>query len=95
MALKSERQKELETAYYFLCNCPKCLTPEPLEMTGSACPNTKCDNCIDIENTKVGQPCSKCLTLLSEEFVTEFREIVKMTQMHLNNMRETTCILLF
>lgn len=94
MALKSERQKELETSYYFLCQCPKCLEPEPIvEMTGAACPNSKCDNCIDTGSIKPNQQCSKCNTIVTEEFLNEFRDVMEMTQMHLENMKETTCIL--
>lgn len=95
MALKSERQEELQRNYYFLCQCPKCLAPEPLiEMTGSVCPNLKCDNCIDIHNTESGDICPKCNTLISADFKREFNEIMEMTQIHLNNMKETTtCIL--
>lgn len=94
MTLTSERQKELETNYYFLCHCPKCLAPEPLfEMNGSACPNSNCDNCIDVINVEPDQICSKCNTTISEQFLREFQEIMEMTQMHLNTMKETTCIL--
>lgn len=94
MSLKSERQQELENNYYFLCECPRCLSPEPIvNMTGSACPNTNCDNCIDINNIEAGDRCGKCSTVISAEFITEFRVIMEMTQIHLDNMKETTCIL--
>lgn len=94
MALKTERQTELETSYYFLCECPKCLAPEPInEMTGSVCPNPKCDNCIAINNIEAGHKCEKCYTIVTGEFIQEFHEIMEMTQMHLNNMKDTACIL--
>lgn len=94
MALKSERQKELETSYYFLCECPKCLAPESLvEMTGSACPNPNCDNCLDINNVEIDQTCPKCNIVVSADFVGEFKDIMEMTQNHLNNMKERKGIL--
>ncbi|KAJ8985596.1 hypothetical protein NQ317_015087 [Molorchus minor] len=94
MALKEERQKELEKNYYFLCQCPKCLQPEPvIEMTGGVCPNNDCDNCIDMSSTKAGHSCSKCATEITEEFVRQFHEIMDMTSMHLDAMRETPSVL--
>ncbi|KAJ8931425.1 hypothetical protein NQ314_015664 [Rhamnusium bicolor] len=84
MALKKERQKELECTYYFLCQCPKCIEPEPvIEMTGAACPNKDCNNCIDINSVKAGQRCSKCNALVSEDFIREYQDVMEMTTMHI------------
>nr|CAI5868987.1 unnamed protein product [Callosobruchus analis] len=94
MALKKERQAELESAYYFLCQCPRCLEPEPMvEMMGMACPNKKCQNCIDSTSIKPGQKCSKCKTEIKEEFIREFDEIMDMTKMHLDKMKGSTSYL--
>ncbi|CAH1154974.1 unnamed protein product [Phaedon cochleariae] len=91
MALKSERQAELEKTYYFLCQCPKCLEPEPIiEMTGAACPNLKCDNCIDSMNMAPGQTCQKCNEVITKEFIENFKEVIDITNMHLDNMKEKT-----
>lgn len=94
MALIRERQQELELNYYFICECPRCLSPEPIvDMTGSACPNPNCDNCINISNTEAGDRCDKCGTVISAEFKTDFGDIMEKTQKHLDNMKVTTGIL--
>lgn len=94
MALAKERQAELQTTYYFLCKCPYCIHPEPIvEMTGAACPNSKCDNCIDTTDFSIGQKCSKCKTEITEDFMNEFTDVMDMTQGHLEKMKEITCIL--
>ncbi|CAH1986255.1 unnamed protein product [Acanthoscelides obtectus] len=94
MALKKERQSELESAYYFLCQCPSCVEPEPIvEMMGMACPNKQCKNCIDSTCIKPGQKCSKCKTEIKEEFIREFNDIMDMTNMHLDNMKGSTSYL--
>ncbi|KAJ8940317.1 hypothetical protein NQ318_014391 [Aromia moschata] len=90
MALKSERQRELENTYYFLCQCPKCVVPEPvMEMTGAACPNKNCEGCIDINSIKADQACQKCGTLVTEDFIREYHEIMDITNVHLENMKDT------
>ncbi|XP_074028951.1 SET and MYND domain containing, class 3 isoform X3 [Leptinotarsa decemlineata] len=90
MAVKKERQAELESTYYFLCQCPKCLGPEPItEMTGAACPNRNCDNCLDSTSMKDGQKCAKCGETITEEFINTFRDVMEMTIIHLKNMNET------
>ncbi|KAJ3664643.1 hypothetical protein Zmor_000196 [Zophobas morio] len=83
-----DRQKELETAYYFLCQCPKCLGPEPPEIQAAACPNPTCDNSIDAQNASPGDSCSKCGTPISETFLSNFNEVLEFTDMHLQNMKQ-------
>ncbi|XP_072385972.1 histone-lysine N-methyltransferase SMYD3 isoform X2 [Diabrotica undecimpunctata] len=91
MATKQERLQELEQAYYFLCRCVKCINPEPIiEMTGAACPNSDCSNCIDSFTIKPDDECSACGTIISEEFIQLFQDVMDMTCMHLENMKETT-----
>ncbi|CAH1099652.1 unnamed protein product [Psylliodes chrysocephalus] len=91
MATKRERQAELEQTYYFQCRCPKCIVPELIiEMTGAACPNSDCDNCIDSISMQPGDKCSKCDSLITEEFIKTFKEVLDMTCMHLDSMKDTT-----
>ncbi|XP_050506253.1 histone-lysine N-methyltransferase SMYD3 isoform X1 [Diabrotica virgifera virgifera] len=91
MATKKERLQELEQAYYFLCRCVKCINPEPIiEMTGAACPNSDCNNCFDSFTIKPDDECSACGTIISGEFIQLFQDVMDMTCMHLENMKETT-----
>ncbi|RZC32557.1 histone-lysine N-methyltransferase SMYD3 [Asbolus verrucosus] len=83
-----DRQKELEAAYYFLCQCPKCLAPEPPEINAAACPNKQCDNYIDIENANPDDKCCKCNAIISETFLEQFKQVVELTDMHLQNMKQ-------
>ncbi|CAG9857676.1 unnamed protein product [Phyllotreta striolata] len=91
MATKRERQRELEQTYYFLCRCGKCSGPEPnREMTGAACPEETCGNCIDSVNMRAGDQCTRCGAVITEDFVRTFEDVTEMTNLHLENMKETT-----
>ncbi|XP_018566236.1 histone-lysine N-methyltransferase SMYD3 [Anoplophora glabripennis] len=90
IALKKERQNELEANYYFLCQCPGCVGPEPIiEMTGAACPNKECGSCIDSSSIKAGNTCSSCDAVITEDFIKEYQDVTDTTAMHLENMKET------
>nr|XP_034194317.1 histone-lysine N-methyltransferase SMYD3 isoform X2 [Osmia lignaria] len=77
-----ERRTELQSSYYFWCNCKKCEEPEPM-VEAAVCPNKLCKNpCfLDIDN------CSECNTKLSEKFKETFNEVSSFTAHHLQNMK--------
>lgn len=90
MATTKDRQTELLQTYYFLCQCAKCLAPEPLdEMNGAACPNRNCDNYIP-PNSTPGTSCSKCHSIVSERHLEEFREVIEFTEEKIQSMKHTT-----
>lgn len=92
MASTEERQQELLETYYFLCDCPKCLSIEnQSEMFGAECTNISCDNSVLIKDNI--SECEKCGKVLSEQFVNEFKNVVEFTELHLNSMKNTACIL--
>lgn len=63
-------------------------------MIGAACPDKKCRSCIDGSSIKPGNRCSSCDTVISEDFVKEYQDVMDITAMHLANMKETACILI-
>lgn len=90
MASTEERQRQLLETYYFLCDCPKCLAPENrLEMFGACCQNS-CEGIVDVSQD---WQCTKCAKKLTNEAVDHFKSVVEFTEMHLNNMKTTICIL--
>jgi hypothetical protein len=88
-----DRQKELEAAYYFLCQCPRCLAPEPPEINAAACPNDQCDNYIDAESASADDKCGKCGAAITENFLELFKQVIEFTDIHLQNMKQLACIL--
>ncbi|XP_068910338.1 histone-lysine N-methyltransferase SMYD3 isoform X2 [Tenebrio molitor] len=83
-----DRQKELEAAYYFLCQCPRCLAPEPPEINAAACPNDQCDNYIDAESASANDKCGKCGAAITENFLELFKQVIEFTDIHLQNMKQ-------
>ncbi|ERL87192.1 histone-lysine N-methyltransferase SMYD3 isoform X1 [Dendroctonus ponderosae] len=89
LASTEERQKELLDAYYFLCDCPKCLLAEDrTELFGAQCQNTACKSAVCCEKAK----CDKCGKELTQKFINEFRSVVELTENHLATMKDMTCL---
>lgn len=88
-----QRQEELESLYYFTCKCTKCLDPKPLEvMFAAVCPNVPCTGYVNMANTDE-LTCSKCNTSISDEFLQQYKEVTEFSEMHLQSMKQTACIL--
>lgn len=92
------RQEELQNLYYFTCKCTKCLEPKPLDvMFAAVCPNTTCNGYVnvgDIEVAKIDElKCSKCNNSISDEFLQRYKEVIEFSEMHLQTMKQTACIL--
>lgn len=77
-----------------MCECPRCLAPEPLETSAAACLNEKCDNFVNLSDSELDKKCAKCQTKVTEQFLMEFEEVVEFSDMHLQNMKQLACILL-
>nr|XP_012152304.1 PREDICTED: histone-lysine N-methyltransferase SMYD3 isoform X3 [Megachile rotundata] len=77
-----ERRSELQSSYYFWCNCKKCEEPE-LMAEAAACSNKNCTNpCSpDMES------CPECNIKLLENFKEIFDEVSSFTAHHLQNMK--------
>ncbi|XP_049821689.1 histone-lysine N-methyltransferase SMYD3 [Aethina tumida] len=86
-----DRQEELQKTYYFLCECPRCLEPEPMaEMTGAACPDPKCDFYIDVNMVLPGDKCKKCGEVVTEEFLERYKEVMEFTTAQIESMKQFT-----
>lgn len=83
-------QEELQSTYYFLCQCPRCLDSDHLSfMTAALCPNSKCKEVLTLDRSK----CKKCDEDISDDFIRRFEEVTEFTEMHLQNMKNIACIL--
>lgn len=85
-----ERRAELQSGYYFGCNCERCTLPEPV-VDAAACPSSICEAACSIEEEK----CKKCGEIISPEFKKIFEEASDFTKHHLQSMRTMACILLY
>ncbi|XP_020291945.1 histone-lysine N-methyltransferase SMYD3 isoform X2 [Pseudomyrmex gracilis] len=77
-----DRREELQSSYYFLCDCEKC---KHVDSTASAaaCPNSSCNSPCIIKNIE----CEKCNTSLFDEFKKTFEEVTDFTSHHLEKMK--------
>lgn len=84
-----KRQKELQSTYYFLCQCSRCLDVEELGyMTSSVCQNADCKACILGGARKKGTACPKCTETVSTETWEEITEISQFTEQQLDSMKD-------
>ncbi|XP_012275467.1 histone-lysine N-methyltransferase SMYD3 isoform X2 [Orussus abietinus] len=77
-----DRRAELQSSYYFWCNCPKCMGPEPL-IYAAVCPNPLCINPCSIDSSV----CSKCGEQISDDFRTKFQEVTDFTAHHVLTLK--------
>lgn len=79
------RRNELQKAYYFLCDCERCSSPETIEIS-AACPNKKCTYpCIpnDYKN------CVKCGEKYPDNYQEKFNQVTELSLYHLEKMAHT------
>lgn len=66
-------------------------------MFAAVCPNKSCDGYVNMVDSEVANidalKCSKCNTSISDEFLQQYKEVVEFSEMHLQNMKLTACIL--
>ncbi|KAK9882851.1 hypothetical protein WA026_023547 [Henosepilachna vigintioctopunctata] len=84
---RKDRIEELERLYYFTCQCPMCSIPDPIEMNAAACPNRDCYLEINLNETNI-EKCSRCEAQITSTFREKFAEVNKLTDLHLQNMKE-------
>ncbi|KAF3430778.1 hypothetical protein E2986_00344 [Frieseomelitta varia] len=77
-----DRRTELQSSYYFWCNCEKCEGPEPMA-EAAACPNKFCTYPCPSD----ADMCENCNTKFSKNFKKIFDEISEFTAYHLENMK--------
>lgn len=77
-----DRRAELQSSYYFWCDCEKCEKPEPMA-EAAACPNKLCT----YPCAPNADLCEKCNTKFPENFKEIFDEISEFTAYHLENMK--------
>ncbi|XP_076289128.1 SET and MYND domain containing, class 3 isoform X2 [Lasioglossum baleicum] len=78
LKLTKDRRAELQSSYYFWCNCKRCEQPE-LTTGAAMCPNKSCMHpCSPAAGT-----CENCQTQFPEKFQETFDEISDFTAYHL------------
>nr|XP_031844235.1 histone-lysine N-methyltransferase SMYD3 isoform X3 [Nomia melanderi] len=75
-----DRRAELQSSYYFWCNCKRCEQPE-LTTTAAMCPNKSCMYPCSSDTDS----CEKCKTRFPDKFKETFDEISDFTAYHLQN----------
>ena len=83
------RRAELQSTYYFRCECEKCNGPEPL-VEAAVCPELSCSKPCDIYEKN----CIHCEREIPEEFQGKFKDARDFTAHHLQSMKTMACILL-
>ncbi|XP_076673867.1 SET and MYND domain containing, class 3 isoform X4 [Andrena cerasifolii] len=78
-----DRRTELQSSYYFWCNCKRCEQPEPAAIAAAKCPNESCMDPCSPET----DACRKCNTELPQNFKETFAEVAEFTGHHLQNMK--------
>ncbi|XP_066595162.1 histone-lysine N-methyltransferase SMYD3 isoform X2 [Prorops nasuta] len=77
-----DRKAELQSSYYFLCECEKCKTEKP-EAEAAACPNVSCTYPCSVNDDK----CTKCGAEYPVGFKENFNEVTEFTKHHLQDMK--------
>lgn len=80
------RRAELQTTYYFSCECEKCKDSENYA-TAAIC--SSCESTCDIEE----ESCPKCSKKIPSAFKEKFKEVSEFTAHHLETMKNVACIL--
>lgn len=94
MNLPSDRRNELQSSYYFSCECVKCSDiNEEKNMILGLCPNKDCGQELCLSLLK--KNCDACGTIASDQYLTEFKEVIQFTKDHLMNMQDVACIYIY
>lgn len=84
------RRNELERNYFFLCDCTRCLAPaESIESNAAACPNSKCNEILDFNQSI--EACPRCKAVITNEQIERFYEVMEFTKMQLDGMKDVSC----
>ncbi|VVC44586.1 Zinc finger, MYND-type [Cinara cedri] len=93
MQTTEERRNELQTNYYFLCECKRCITNYEQQFVNSMiCTNAECKAAIPLGNKEKEIPdsvsCSKCLEKVTKDRIQMFFDVTDFTEFQLNRMRD-------
>ncbi|XP_043491956.1 histone-lysine N-methyltransferase SMYD3 isoform X2 [Polistes fuscatus] len=77
-----DRREELKNSYYFLCDCQRCIQPEPTARA-AACPKTSCT----YPNPSDATECKKCNEKFPPNFKETFDEVTEFSAHHLQDMK--------
>lgn len=66
-------------------------------MLAAACENVNCEGYVSMTNFNDGKTkaftCSNCEQQISGKFLEEYKEVTQLSDIHLQNMKQTACIL--
>lgn len=62
---------------------------ESIESNAAACPNSRCNEYLDF--LRSNDVCPKCKAVVTNEQVDRFHEVVELTKMHLDKMKDIAC----
>ncbi|XP_014611358.1 PREDICTED: histone-lysine N-methyltransferase SMYD3 isoform X1 [Polistes canadensis] len=77
-----DRREELKNSYYFLCDCQRCIQPEPTARA-AACPKISCT----YPNSSDATECKKCNEKFPPNFKETFDEVTEFSAHHLQDMK--------
>lgn len=60
-------------------------------MNAAACPNEKCSEFLNLYAEPIPSECTKCKAKISPEHVETFNEIMELTKIHVENMKDIAC----
>jgi len=81
-----ERQEDLKSTYYFLCQCSKCVDHAELELQRSML--CKCGSAVAIfQKEEYGKVCGACGVHIKPAQIDRFLEVSELTNQHLQAMR--------
>ncbi|KAG8238712.1 hypothetical protein J437_LFUL015270 [Ladona fulva] len=103
LSCRSDRREELKNAYYFWCDCVRCVIDKEMEAyfdeeafsSSLACPHFGCGTAIILQrkNKTNIDPCKTCGYILSEDEMKNYRETEELTLEKMQSMGSTACIL--
>lgn len=60
-------------------------------MNAAACPNEKCNEFLNLYAEPLPTECTKCKAEIGTEHVETFMEIMELTKIHVENMKDIAC----
>ncbi|GLG97705.1 Histone-lysine N-methyltransferase SMYD3 [Gryllus bimaculatus] len=89
------RRTELQTGYYFLCDCKRCLdSEEHLLMNSVQCPDSACIKPVPVVSAlDSDRVCPSCGHNIKSETLKQYQELLDFTQQQLEVMKDIACIL--
>ena len=64
---------------------------ESIVMNAAACPNAKCNEYINVQNNTKEDECGSCGATITTEHISKYYEIMELTKLHIENMKDVAC----